>query len=111
MVNYVCRYVQPFSRYNQHCSNTLGVVRNTIVCSCVHLMNTVVVPLLVLVSLSEKSRIEYIKRLALATAHTKYVLRGNVTRRAGEQKQTEHMIMPTKKPALSCHPSVCLSSL
>ena len=36
----------------------------------------------------------------------KYVHRGNVTRRAGEQKQTEHMIMRTKETRIIMS-SVC----
>ena len=41
----------------------------------------------------------------------KYVHRGNVTRQTSEQEHTEHMIMPTKRRALSCLPYVCSPAL
>ena len=44
-----------------HCTNTLGIVRNTIVCSYVYIFEEAGESLLLVVSLSKESRIEYIK--------------------------------------------------
>ena len=63
-----------------------------------------------------KDRIDIVGRLEDVNSWKKfifleYVLRGWFTRQDHEQKKIEHMIMRTKRGALSYLPSVCLISL
>ena len=68
-----------------HCSNTLGMMRNIIVCSCGISMLMDDNSLLVVLHLSKWSRIEYLKKVGSGNCTLSMFMQGNVTRRVDKR--------------------------